>query len=101
MQKFYKNIGNSNYQSDQDLLQSSPRESNYSFLKNQPAFTSPKAEQEFKNKKKERYINPKIEAELVEFKEEIEEKFAASEMNNTYKFQRMADAKSMRNSIVK
>jgi hypothetical protein len=25
--------------------------------------------------KKERYVNPKIETELVEFKEEIEEKF--------------------------
>ena len=66
-----------------------------------PAFTSQKAEYEFKNKKKERYINPKIEAELIEFKEEIEEKFATSEMNNTYKFQRMTDSKSLRNSIVK
>jgi hypothetical protein len=37
---------------------------------------------------KERYINPKIEEELVEFKEEIREKFHASKMNKTYKFPR-------------
>ena len=33
----------------------------------------------------ERYINPKIEAELLDFKKEIEEKFASSELK-TFKF---------------
>jgi len=33
-----------------------------------------------------RYINEKIEEELVEFKEEIEEKFAKSEVNKNFKF---------------
>ena len=36
--------------------------------------------------KKARYINPKIEKELVEFKEEISEKYEASDMNKTYSF---------------
>mmetsp|Transcript_20012 Transcript_20012/g.30780 ORF Transcript_20012/g.30780 Transcript_20012/m.30780 type:complete len:111 (+) Transcript_20012:592-924(+) len=35
--------------------------------------------------KHERYINPKIEAELVDFKKEIEEKFAKSKLRN-FKF---------------
>lgn len=38
--------------------------------------------------KKERYINPKIEQELVEFKEEIEEKFLASDVNKQFIFPR-------------
>ena len=37
---------------------------------------------------RERYINPKIEQELVEFKVEIEEKFYASDMNKTFRFPR-------------
>ena len=37
---------------------------------------------------KQRYINPKIEEELVEFKHEIEEKYHASSINYTYKFPR-------------
>ena len=36
--------------------------------------------------KKERYVNPKIEEELVEFKQEIEEKHNESKNNKTYKF---------------
>lgn len=39
---------------------------------------------------KERYINPKIEQELVEFKQEIEDKFIESHVNKTYKFPRVA-----------
>jgi hypothetical protein len=39
--------------------------------------------------KKQRYINPKIETELVEFKEEIEEKFHASDVNKRFVFPRM------------
>jgi hypothetical protein len=35
--------------------------------------------------KRARYINPKIEAELVDFKKEIEEKFAKSKLR-TFKF---------------
>lgn len=35
---------------------------------------------------KPRYINPKIEEELAEFKEEILQKFTTSEMNRNYKF---------------
>ena len=38
--------------------------------------------------KKARYINPAIEKELTEFKEEIAEKHAKSEMNKTYVFPR-------------
>ena len=38
--------------------------------------------------KKERYINPKIEQELVEFKEEIEEKYLASDVNKQFTFPR-------------
>lgn len=34
------------------------------------------------------YYNPKIEQELLEFKEEIQEKFMKSEMNRTYVFPR-------------
>lgn len=36
----------------------------------------------------ERYLNPKVESELVEFKKEIEEKYQVSELNATYKFKR-------------
>jgi hypothetical protein len=36
--------------------------------------------------KKDRYINPAIEQELVEFKVEIKQKFEASEMNRNYVF---------------
>ena len=38
--------------------------------------------------KKARYINPAIEKELAEFKEEIADKHAKSEMNKTYVFRR-------------
>ena len=41
--------------------------------------------------KKERYINPKIETELVEFKEEIEEKFHQSDVNKKFVFPRSAE----------
>jgi hypothetical protein len=36
--------------------------------------------------KKARFVNPKIEEELVEFKIEIADKFQASQMNKTYIF---------------
>lgn len=38
--------------------------------------------------KKARYINPAIESELAEFKQEIAEKFAKSDINRTYVFKR-------------
>ena len=38
--------------------------------------------------KRDRYVNPKIEEELIEFKQEIEEKHHESEINKTYKFPR-------------
>ena len=38
--------------------------------------------------KKPRYINPTIEKELAEFKEEIAEKFEKSDINKTYVFPR-------------
>lgn len=38
--------------------------------------------------KKARYINPTIEKELLEFKEEISDKHDKSEMNKTYVFPR-------------
>ena len=41
---------------------------------------------------KPRYINPKIEQELIEFKMEIKQKFNASEMNRTFKFPRTIEA---------
>ena len=44
---------------------------------------------------KERYINPKIEEELVEFKQEIEEKFLESEANKTFVFPRKAAEQKM------
>ena len=37
---------------------------------------------------KARYINPAIEKELADFKQEIAEKFAESKMNKTYVFPR-------------
>ena len=37
---------------------------------------------------KERYVNPKIEEELVEFKQEIEEKHHESVINKTFSFPR-------------
>ena len=40
---------------------------------------------------KPRYVNPKIEQELIEFKAEIKQKFHASEMNRTFKFPRTAE----------
>jgi hypothetical protein len=39
-----------------------------------------------------RYINEKIEEELVEFKKEIEEKFAASKVNKEFKYPRLPTA---------
>ena len=36
--------------------------------------------------KKKRYINPKIEAELVDFKKEIEDKFHKSQVNRDFNF---------------
>jgi hypothetical protein len=44
---------------------------------------------------KERYINPKIEQELVDFKQEIEEKYHDSEINRTYSFPRVDDRNQM------
>lgn len=41
---------------------------------------------------KPRYINPKIEEELAEFKEEILQKCTSSNMNRTYKFPLMQPA---------
>ena len=38
--------------------------------------------------KKSRYINPAIEKELAEFKEEIADKFEKSDINKTYVFPR-------------
>jgi len=38
--------------------------------------------------KRPRYINERIEQELVEFKQEIEERFAESNVNKTFKFPR-------------
>ena len=40
--------------------------------------------------KKPRYVNEKIEEELIEFKQEISDKFAKSAMNRTFKFPRNA-----------
>jgi len=51
--------------------------------------------------KKKRYQNPKIEAELVDFKKEIEDKFHKSEVNRNFNFPRIAllpDAEKARRS---
>jgi hypothetical protein len=48
--------------------------------------------------KKERYVNPKIETELVEFKDEIEEKFHASDVNKLFVFPRMAETMNVHQS---
>ena len=42
--------------------------------------------------KKPRYVNPKIEKELVEFKQEIEDKFAKSAFNKTFVFPKKREA---------
>jgi hypothetical protein len=42
---------------------------------------------------KDRYINPKIEQELVEFKQEIEDKFNESVTNRIYVFPRISQQK--------
>jgi hypothetical protein len=52
------------------------------------SFTSIEAQLEIQSGKK-RYINLKIENELIEFKEEIEEKFWQSEMNKNFRFKRL------------
>lgn len=39
-----------------------------------------------------RYVNPKIEDELKEFKAEIKQKFALSEIQRTYVFPKVATA---------
>lgn len=41
--------------------------------------------------RKQRYINPKIEKELAEFKDEILEKFTNSDMNKTFAFPRVQE----------
>ena len=41
--------------------------------------------------KKPRYINERIEQELVEFKQEIEERFLKSELNKVFRFPRMKE----------
>ena len=48
--------------------------------------------------KKERYVNPKIETELVEFKDEIEEKYHASDVNKLFVFPRMAETMNVHQS---
>jgi hypothetical protein len=53
------------------------------------AYTGPEAQRALESGATERYINHKIEAELVEFKEEIERNFGNSEMNRTYVFKRV------------
>ena len=45
--------------------------------------------------KKARYVNPKIEKELVEFKQEIEDKFAKSAFNKTFVFPKKREALGM------
>jgi len=52
------------------------------------AYTCPEARVALLSGEKQRRINPKIEGELVEFKEEIEKNFWQSEINQTYVFQR-------------
>jgi hypothetical protein len=49
--------------------------------------------------KKQRYINPKIEEELVEFKKEIHEKFEASYMNKNYRFPRKIKSPASSNYV--
>lgn len=38
-----------------------------------------------------RYMNPKVEGELIDFKKEIEEKFTFSSINKRYRFKRTQD----------
>jgi hypothetical protein len=49
----------------------------------------------------DRYMNEKVELELIEFKKEIEEKFAYSEMNATYEFKRTRPYRKARRKEVK
>ena len=48
---------------------------------------------------KERYINPKIEQELVEFKQEIEDKFHESDVNRQFRFPRIDSQYLIKNQI--
>ena len=61
--------------------------------KNIAAYTCPEAQRELEAGK-ERYINPKIENELVEFKEEIEKNYWKSHINQTYVFKRVSPAEA-------
>jgi hypothetical protein len=45
-----------------------------------------------------RYINTKIEEELIEFKAEISEKFSKSKMNSNFRFPRVASPSPVGNS---
>ena len=58
------------------------------------AFTCLQAQLQISSGNKNRYINPKIEQELVDFKQEIEEKFHDSETNKYYKFKRVEPGNS-------
>jgi hypothetical protein len=53
------------------------------------AYTSLLAQHSLQLGNKNRYVNPKIEQELIEFKEEIEEKYWASSINLNFKFKRV------------
>lgn len=61
------------------------------------AYTCAEAQRSLESGATERYINHKIEAELVEFKEEIERNFANSE-TRTYVFKRVPHEQSIANS---
>lgn len=66
--------------------------------KNIVAYTCPEAQHALESGGKQRYMNEKIEAELVEFKEEIEKNFSRSEINKTYVFKRLPPEEAAANS---
>jgi hypothetical protein len=66
--------------------------------KNIVAYTCPEAQHALETGAKQRYMNEKIEAELVEFKEEIEKNFWKSEINRSYVFRRLPTDEAAANS---
>ena len=56
-----------------------------------PIYTDVDGKKVFSEEYKNRYMNDKVENELVDFKVEIHEKFEASKMNATYVFKRSKD----------
>lgn len=81
--------GNGSDDSDEEAEVVAPGTRQHRELKNTVAYTCPEAHRALMTGERRRYVNEKIEAELVEFKEEIERNFWKSDINRTYVFKRL------------